>query len=205
MAPPLSAELAHRADLTVVTGAAASDLLQAWPQPTNNPVDTLDWLMQTLPDVVDTYGTAASTLGADYYDQAREAAGTPGRFTAITAELPDMGRTDSLARWGLANMFHRGADPSSTVDLDVAQTKVTGGLQRIIANADRQTVIASATADPKAIGYKRVGLGGACDFCQRLIDYGRIYKSDSKSSGGFESHDFCHCVAVPVWYANLPR
>jgi len=51
------------------------------------------------------YGSAAATLGADWYDEMRAAAAVKGRFRAIPAELPDQGRTDALARRGVSPLF----------------------------------------------------------------------------------------------------
>ena len=197
MAPLSPLVEAHRADLTVVADTASAGLVQAWPDPLSSAVDQLSWLMDSLPSVVDIYGSAAASLGANFYDDSRAAADVSGNFTAITAQLPDVGRTDSLARWSLAGLFTAAPGSDGTVDLNVAQTKLDGGLQRIILNADRQTVIGSAAADPKSGRWKRVG-EGKCEFCRMLIDRGGVYRA--RETADFKSHDHCGCVAVPVWY-----
>ncbi len=187
--PTLSpASRAHRRDLSALTAIAANDLRVLF-----RGFDTAevarDGLMDVLPRLVDVYGSAAATLGADWYDDLRDAAGARGRFTAIPAVLPDRGRTDSLARWAVSPLF--AAEP----DFATTQTKVAGGLQRIIANADRDTVRVSSVSDPRARGWARAGTG-RCDFCAMLIGRGAVY---TEASADFESHDHCGCVAVPAF------
>lgn len=146
-----------------------------------------DGLMDLLPQFVAVYGAAAATLAADWYDDMRDQAEARGRFTAIPADLPNQGRTDALARWGVEPLY--GAEP----DFATTLVKVGGGLQRIIANADRETVMGSAVADPRSRGWARAG-DGECDFCQMLIGRGAVY---TEATADFESHDHCGCIAVP--------
>jgi hypothetical protein len=140
-------------------------------------------LMDVLPGMIDMYGSAAATLGSDWYDEMRDAAEVPGRFSAITAELPDAGRAQALAGWATAT----GTDAASVLTL------VSGGLQKAIADIDRQSVRLSSVEDPKSQGWKRTG-SGKCDFCRMLIGRGAVY---SDATAHFESHDHCHCLAVP--------
>jgi len=176
----------HRQDLGYLIGLAQADLFGIWTFPDDRDATALA-LMDVLPDLVDTYGQSATALGADWYEETRDNAGVPGRFPAVPATLPDKGRTDALAWWG--TQFTVKFDPVA------AQEKVMGGLQRIIANADRQTVMESAVKDPKAKGWKRVG-SGKCEFCRMLIGRGAVY---TEATAQFKSHDHCGCSAVPVW------
>ena len=175
---------AHRADLEHLTGLAANDLAMIW-----GSLDVaagFDGLMAELPKLVELYGAAAATLGADWYDELRAAEDVSGRFTAITAESPDPGHAYALAGWGSAE---------AAKNPDTALTLVTGGLQRIIANQDRQSVVVSSVADPKADGWQRAGRGG-CPFCAMLIGRGAVY---SETGADFASHDHCHCSAIPAF------
>lgn len=180
---------AHRADLQQLTGLAAADLTSIWDE--LNRAAGFDGLMDEIPALVGMYGAAAATLGADFYDELRDAEAISGRFTALAAELPDAGRSHALAGWGIAE---------AAKDSVTALTLVSGGLQRIIANADRQSVVESTVADPKAEGWQRVSHSG-CGFCSMLSGRGEVY---SKASADFASHDHCHCVAVPV-FGGRPR
>lgn len=180
---------AYRADLRQLTQLAEAGLAELWRQ-VSTAETARDLLMDVLPDLVAVYGSAAATLGADWYDDAREDANVPGRFRAIPAELPDRGRTDSLARWGVGPLFQPEPDYGS------ALTLVTGGFQRVVADASRQTVAFSAVADPGADGWQRTGSGSSCAFCGMLIGRGAVY---SEATADFASHDHCDCAAVPAF------
>lgn len=178
----------YRTDLDALVRLAEQDLAELWRR-ANSPSRARNLLIDVLPRLVDVYGSAAATLAADWYEERRAAAEVTGRFTAITATLPDRGRTDALARWGTQYLF------TTEPDFNGALTLVAGGFQRIIADAGRYTVTGSSVADPKARGWERVGDGG-CEFCQMLIGRGSVY---TEASADFESHDHCQCAAVPVF------
>ena len=184
MPPPLVE--AHRRDLRLLVTQAERDLNILFRQFTTAD-EAVEALRDALPRFVAIYGAAAATLAADWYDDLREAAEVRGRFAAIPAELPDVGRTDALAGWAAGPMF--AAEP----DKATALSKVAGGLQRIVANADRDTIRVSSVQDRAARGWRREGSGG-CTWCQILIGRGSVY---SEASADFEAHDHCRCVAVP--------
>lgn len=146
-----------------------------------------DALAVELSALTESYGSAAASLGADWYDDLREEAEVRGRFRAIVANLPDAGRIQALAGWAVGPLF--GADPDGAAALD----RAAGGLQRIIFDADRETVMRSSIADPAAVGWQRTG-EGACPFCRMLIGRGAVY---SESTVTFKSHDNCRCGALP--------
>lgn len=148
-----------------------------------------DQLREILPRLVALYGSAAATLAADWYDDLREAERVRSRFIAIPTVLPDTDRTDALARWGVGPLFQADPEPATALE------KTAGGLQRIIADASRQTVLGSITEDPEAVGWSRATAGG-CDFCQLIAGRGAVYSAETAD---FASHDSCHCVAVPEY------
>jgi len=184
MSPPATDLRQGVADLSTLANA---DLAELW-----RTVSTADEaraaLEGILPDLADTYGSASATLAADWYDETRDSLKIAGRFTAITADLGDLGGL-ALARWGIGPLF--GPEP----DWAAAQTLIEGGLQRRIANGARDTITGSSYADPKAIGWQRVG-SGECAFCAMLIGRGAVY---SEGTARFASHDHCKCGAHPAW------
>jgi len=183
--------IAHRTQLRTLTNLAIRDLSLLWARLDKSDAEaTRDALTTILPQLVTMYGAAAATLAADWFDEQREEAGVRGRFRAIPAELPDIGRTDSLAGWAVGPLF--GADPNPLAAL----AKVSGGLQRIIANADRETITRSSIADPQAVGWKRVGDGATCEWCRGLISRGAVY---SEATASFDAHDGDGCIAAPVF------
>ena len=178
----------HRRDLAELVRLARRDLSFMLSQ-TRGADDIREELRDVLPELVRLYGSAAATLAADWYDDLREQAGVRGRFQAITAELPDAGRTDALAGWAVGPLY--GADPRP----DIAFSNLVGGFQRIVYNADRDTVTYSSVQDRRARGWQREG-EGKCEFCQMLIGRGAVY---TEASVDFETHDRCGCIGVPAF------
>ena len=191
--PSLALSKKHERDLAELTGLAHRDVALIWRE-FNTAVAARDGLREVLPRLVAIYGSAAATLGADWYDELRDAATVKGRFRAIPADLPGDDRTDALARWAVSPLFK--AEP----DFDSALTLVSGGLQRIIADADRGSITGSSLADPHAAGWQRLG-GGGCAFCAMLVERGAVY---SEATADFASHDHCRCTAVPIFKGAEP-
>lgn len=184
----------HRRDLAELLRLAGMDLAVAFRNAGTDATIVRNRLLRLLPTLADTYGAAAAALAADWYEETRAASGITGRFRAITADLPDKGRTDALARWGVSPLFQ--ANP----DLVSARALVNGGMQRIILDADRNTIRRSTTRDPRGVGYARNVSGQGCDFCRMLAGRGAVYRADTAD---FKSHDNCGCVAVPVYDVDL--
>lgn len=181
----LTLSKARRRDLAALTGLAQNDLRVMWREFTTAD-EARDGLMEALPRLMGLYGSAAATLAANYYDDVRDAAAVRGRFRAIPADLPDLGRTQSLAGWAVSPLY------TATPDFATALTKANGGLQRIIANADRETVIGSTIQDPRAQWWVRVGSGSNCEWCAQYLD------GEARSVAyDFPAHDHCNCSAEP--------
>lgn len=151
----------------------------------STPDDARNALMDVAPRLMEVYGSAAASLGADWYDDLREEAGASKRFRAIVADLPTAGRAEALAGWAVSPMYQANPDPATTL------VKAAGGMQRIIANADRESIGISATQDDNA-GWVRVG-SGACSWCAQYID-GEVHYVTGYD---FDAHDFCNCLVVP--------
>ena len=165
---------------------ASHDLAALWRQ-VETAAQAEAALRDILPGLIETYGLAAGTLAADWYDDLREHREIRGRFTAIPADIPDVG-AQALVGWALAEV----KDPA---DLSAFRALIEGGTQRRIANFSRQTVTQSSVADPQASGWQRVG-SGECAFCAMLIGRGAVY---TEASADFASHDHCNCGAEPAW------
>lgn len=187
--PPSAAEA--REALTGITRLAGADLRRLWIKLSNLPAESVrDALMDLLPILGNTYGAAAAALAADWYDDVREDADVRGSFRAEPAPLPGTARYEALARWGVDPLFR--AEP----DMAAALSLITGGMQRTIANAHRLTIVESSLHDPAAEGWRRIGQGANCDFCNLLISRNAVYKEATVT---FKSHDHCNCIAGPAW------
>lgn len=178
----------YQADLDELVRLASLDLSVLWQQISDG-VIARELLTQVLPELTAVYGSAAGTLAADWYDEARESSRVVGGFRARVAPLPDAGRTDALAGWAVEPLF------SDEPDLLTAKTRAEGGMQRIIANVGRETVMGSSVEDPRARGWQREG-AGECGFCAMLIGRGAVY---TEATADFGAHDHCKCSAVPAF------
>lgn len=186
-----------RQGLVDLTTLAKRDLELVWSQISDlPPLDIREALREILPAIADEYGVAAAALAADWYDDARLAAGVDGNFTATPAELPDQERFDALARWGTQPLLTPEASSSTVLTL------LSGGLQRTIADLHRLTITESSIADPRATGWSRIGVGLNCGFCRMLIARGAVY---TEATVTFRSHDWCNCAASPSWAKNVAK
>lgn len=175
-------------DLTRLSGA---ELRRYWIKLANLPPDAVrDALMELLPLLADKYGTAAAALAADWYDTYRTESEVRGSFRAEPAPLPGSARFEALARWGVDPLFRSTPDPAA------ALTLIAGGMQRTVADAHRLTVVESSLRDPAAEGWRRIGQGDNCGFCNMLIARGAVYREASVT---FKSHDHCNCIAGPAF------
>lgn len=166
-------------------------------------LDNLDatraaWLRQAVAVVEDHQASAAQVAAAFCQDLATVATGQ-----GMDVLLPDL-RADEVAREtaraldalgpaGVKERIGRGIAPQTA--WAQAREAVTAAAARRVMDADRQTVMASARADPRATGWRRVTHGG-CKFCRMLAGRGEVYTADSVR---FASHDHCRCTAAPAW------
>lgn len=165
-----------------LTTLAARDLQVLWRKVTTAAQAEVA-LNDVLPALIETYGVAAGAVAAEWYDQAREKAGVGGSFRAAPAIVPDPGVPALIG-------FAR----SQATTVDTILPLVVGGLQRRIANVSRDTVMGSTRADPKGVGWKRIGVG-ECAFCRMLIERDQLYR---EATADFASHDNCLCQAYPL-------
>lgn len=174
-----------RRDVATVSRAASSDLTALWRQ-VGTAAQAETALRDILPALIQTYGAAAATVAADWYDDLRDKQGVGGRFTAIPAAVPDVG-AQALVGWALA----------TAKDVTGFQSLIEGGTQRRIANFSRFTVMGSSVKDPRARGWRRTGVGNCKDgFCDMLIGRGAVY---TEATADFPAHDHCQCGAEPAW------
>lgn len=172
-----------RDGVTGLVGFARRDLAALWGQ-VRTAAEAQTALRDILPGLIDTYGLAAASLAADWYDELRDKTGVAGRFRAIPADIKDTG-AQALIGWAA----------TEASDLEGFQGLILGGTQRRIANFSRGTITGSSVADPKATGWQRVG-SGECAFCAMLIGRGAVY---TEATADFASHDHCNCSAVPAF------
>lgn len=187
----------QRQALIDLTTIARRDLMALWATLGGLGADEVrDALIALLPAIGDTYGEAAAALAADWFDDLRDTAAVPGRFTAEPAGPVEPARWESLARWGVGPLYGDNPDAAAALML------IAGGLQRTIADRHRLTIVDNSIRDPQANGWTRVGVGDNCGFCRMLIDRGHVY---SEATVTFRSHDHCNCAASPSWAPNVVK
>lgn len=186
-----------RSGLASLTVLANRDLMALWRLVAGAAIAG-EALHDLLPAIIDTYGAAAATLAADWYDEQREKLGIGGYFRAIPADIPDTG-AHALVGWAL----------TEAIDDDALRALIAGGTERRIANFSRRTIMGSTYADPQATGWQRQTRIGACGFCEMLASRGAVY---SEETADFAAHGVkangsggeCQCTAVPA-FAGQPR
>lgn len=180
----------HRA-MSHVSSGALDELRAIWDAnvPGLTPGEAKAFLDAVLPVLANKYGTAAATLAVSYFEVTREAAGVETPYQAALAQLPTQGRYASMTNWALLPAIERD-------DWATAYSMLSGGFQRVVTNAHRDTTILNSIVDRACQGWARVGRGETCEFCLMLIDRGGVYTGESVL---FKSHDRCRCVAVATW------
>lgn len=173
-----------RRQLQELTDLAGADLAALWRQ-----VDSAalagEALMDVLPALIETYGSAAASITADWYDDLREAAEVRNAFAVRLADNGSAGARE-LVGWAT----------STATDDEAFKALILGGAQRRIWNYSRDTIRLSVAADRQARGWARIGQGENCRFCNMLIGRGAVY---SETTVDFGAHDNCNCLARPSW------
>jgi hypothetical protein len=149
----------------------------------------------------DRYGMSA-VQAAQYYTQARLAAGVPGIAPVVMPDpLPDplvTATLDSTGPYSLLGRIKEG-QPLAQADENTG-VQMSGAAQRLISNGARQVILRSVGADDKAVAWMRVTAANPCAWCSMLASRGPVYRSEA--SAGFEAHNHCRCSAAPVFSAE---
>ncbi|MET0490367.1 MAG: hypothetical protein ABW143_09045 [Acidimicrobiales bacterium] len=153
-----------------------------------------DALLRFVPTLVSTYGDAAASLAADWYDEVRANEGIPGRFRARVA-VPD--QTEAVE-----GTVRRAAGYLFTDTPTLALTAISTKAGKYALTGSRHTITSSSLADPQASGWQRITRAGACDFCSMLSGRGGVYRKDTVD---FAAHGDCNCAAAPSWDPDAPE
>lgn len=161
--------------------------------PLDRPDVARDALLEAYPAVALAYGTAASTVAAEWYEEMRRVE-KGGAYTARLSAPPDEVRFERTVRWAAAGLFEENA--SSTLAL------LDGSLVRSLGDFQRDTINENVQRDSAAAGWHRIAQPDGCDFCVMLSQRGAVYK---RATADFASHDNCRCKIVPGWDMNAPE
>lgn len=174
---------------------ARKDLAQVWAALDHSDAMAVRQVMlAAMPDIVSTYGSAAATLAADYFDELRDVSGMVGGFTAMAAEVQPVAGIEASTRWGIGSLFGASPDPAA------ALSALGGVIDRLVKQAGRDTIDQSVAADPRRPTYARVPGGKEpCAFCLMLASRGPVYGSKKAAGDGNSYHADCGCIPTPVW------
>lgn len=217
----------HQSSLENLTTLALADLVAFWRSlEGSTPAERAAEVRRYLPILVNAYGAAAGAMAADFYDDLRAAADVPAGFSASVIDGTSNRDLDVLLNWGLKPLF---VPDTGETDPAGALSRLARGSQRLVAGADRATVITNARNDPNAVRYVRHASANACAFCAMLATRQAVFRSEESASvvvgrgtakrndgSGYDRlrkgvrargsqslgeryHTNCHCIAVPVW------
>lgn len=177
--------------------AQAKKALTAWLA--NNPNasfnETYDFIKTVLQGIIGTFGDAAASLAAEWYDTQMESAGAKldAAITVTTLSQESLkARSKALATFYQQGKIGRLVDLTGTI------------VDNEVRNNLNATILANAKRDrKKGVRFARVTTGSeTCTFCMMLASRGAVYHS-RKSAGEFDHwHDNCHCKVVPSYEAD---
>lgn len=213
-------------DLTTVALGEVNDLLAFLGDAP--PATVRDSLMQLLPEVVNPYLTASGDLAATWYEDLRAAA-VGGSYYATSSGAVNQARIDSLVRYGVKPLFGQGGSTVLSLLGGGVQRLIAGaGRTTIESNAVRDRVRVGFARIPRpgccafcgmlasrgAVYPSKASAGGvvgrgvsAESTAGKRGGQGKGVKSRNKGSGARaigsnDYHDFCRCVAAPVFVGD---
>ena len=136
-----------------------------------------------------TYGMASASLSATHYSEARLVAGIVSQFTPIPADPASADKVGATVGWATAPL--RMTEP----DIEAAQRNLIAGVEKLVLDAGRNTIIDNVQRDRKAHGWYRVTEPKPCYFCALIATRGPVYRSEQTAD--FKAHDHCRCHASP--------
>lgn len=178
-----------------LSAAVARDVARLWPNLDPKRLDaTFPGWLRLMTALVERYAGMASLAASVYYADARAAAlGIPTPESLIKlAPAPSAEWMSKAFGYSGPGLLRDGKWQDSS-----ALSVTKGTALRMVVNNARDTVIDTAKADPKAVGWYRVTDGSPCAFCALLASRGVVYRTETTAS--FKSHNDCGCTAAPAF------
>lgn len=186
----------HRQQQIALRAITLRELLRVWPAFDITDIDrTWPAVQQALTALIWLRHAQSSQLAAAYYQRARQAAGI-GTIEAVLAAAPPLEQIDvaltHVGPVGAKRLLALGRTDAA----DQTLVKVSGTVGRLVLNGGRNTLLETAKADPRRVGWRRITSGKPCEFCSMLAGRGAVYREET---GDFAAHDHCSCSAAPVF------
>lgn len=179
-----------RTNLNTLVDLACDDLNDLW-----SGVDTSEafavraFLERVMPDLIETYGSTAALLAADYYDETTNMFGNAR--PAVLDDSITAGQVQASSRWAIDPLFGE-SDPAQ------AWANIQQVVDRLVKQTARNTIHQACERD--GVAYARVPSGSeTCAFCLMLASRGAVYWSEESAGGdGNKYHGQCDCVPTPM-------
>jgi hypothetical protein len=171
---------------------AARDVGNLWALTPDDARAVVAMLIAGAPEIAHTYGTVAATLGADLYADLRAAGKAHGKFRPVPADTAPVGQVEALARWAVSPLFDAEPDDAMALGLFAA------GMERLVLQPFRRSVVENTGADKAALGVVRIASPGACPFCSELANE-VMFVSPSGESDADQWHRSCRCTPAPAF------
>lgn len=187
---------------------AVTDLARLWRTLPRTDIDRLvAALVELVPELAARWGDVASVGAADYFDAVRDHYNPGGTYLARPGAPAPVEQVQASTRWAVGPLFQSLPDEVATL------SRLSASLDRMVRQADRETVAGNATRDRTSNGWRRVARPGACAFCLMLAtrdDYSSQSAATAVGSGqrgrirgtrtqGSRYHDNCRCFAAPIY------
>lgn len=145
--------------------------------------------------------TSAEQAG-EYYEAFRLAEQVDGRPTTRIAQPPDEDRVRiALRATGLQGTVKALRSGRSMDEArEVGFTRISGAVGRLAIDGANRTLLGSVNSDRQARGWRRITSSDPCHFCAMLAGRGGVY---SKSTVGFDAHNYCACTSEPAYSSSL--
>lgn len=181
----------HRQEVADVVAVAQADLAEQWRGlPLEDAGAARAAATSLVSELVQTYGPMAAGAGADFYVEARAAAGVRGRLTPRLSVPVIAPQIEANVGWAVSPLY-------GSTDGAAALSRAAGVVQRLTANADRATILTNARRDPVGVRWYRGASASCCAFCATLASRGAVYRSES--SADFKAHSNCRCFPAVIF------
>lgn len=171
----------------------------------SNPAAARDALLDFVPALVNEFGSQASLIAAEWYDELRAEQALPTAFRASLGDVIEAQYVQERVRFGAGSLWAEDQDQFLAFLKDAATGYVT--------QAFADTIVANGDRDPSSKGWARKPEPDACNFCLLLASRGGTYSTGRAATRvvgrggrargnqelGDKFHGSCRCVAVPVW------
>jgi hypothetical protein len=189
----------HRKAQLALRAKVIRDLHRIWPALRWDDIERTFPLWATVASTLIARNRATSSaIASSYYRALRFQQGVTDPLDLVIAEpLPAAQVQTSLRVTSLVSIKAAAARGIAR-DAAMANAFVTssGSISRLVLDAGRETIRATAIADPRSEGWQRITSGRACTFCSTLAGQGAVYR---EATADFQAHDHCGCTAQPVF------